>query len=512
MPPIVRLAGYNVDAELLSETLDILRQLDDLSKSVGAGSSASDLRAAIERLGEDLRSRIDFEAFTPETISAAYARISRDPSHVTELRRSARFAVARARKSNENIIFGLGHASVAEHAVFNFDVSHISRLAAEELQYHRLQSFTEKSQRYITIGEEFVVPQELHGSGLEEKFRAVVQDLFAAYGEILKSLHEHHQPEDTAGLSKTELRDIENRAKEDARYLLPLACLTQMGMTVNARNLEHLLWELSDHPLSELRDLGQAFHKAVGGLTPSLVKYTTRGRFPRETRVRLAPNRSDKPNKNNRIDFWSAPKVSLIDFDKSAEEQVWRAMAYAAGYESDATDFPKDKAFWRILFDGLGPHDPMFREFEVARAAFDIEMSATCYAQFKRHRLMTQLVREYDAGYAAIVPPAIEHTGQGTAFRNGVLQAAEAASELQERNPLLAPYLLTNAQVKQVRAVLNARELYHLARLRCDAHAQWEIQEVANKMLELMHDKWPNLLALACGKDRFDETYRRYFS
>ncbi len=65
MPPIVRLAGYNVDAELLSETIDILREVDQLSKSMGNNPSASELRSAIEKIGDDLRSRIDFEAFTP---------------------------------------------------------------------------------------------------------------------------------------------------------------------------------------------------------------------------------------------------------------------------------------------------------------------------------------------------------------------------------------------------------------------------------------------------------------
>jgi len=60
------------------------------------------------------------EALTPETISAAYARISRDSRPVNELRAVAREDVAKAKKSAKTIVFGLGHHSVAEHAVFNF--------------------------------------------------------------------------------------------------------------------------------------------------------------------------------------------------------------------------------------------------------------------------------------------------------------------------------------------------------------------------------------------------------
>jgi len=510
MPPTVRLAGYNVDAELLTETLEILRGLDRLSKSIGNNPSASDLRAAIEELGDEMRSRIDFEAFTPETISAAYARISRDPSHVTELRRSARFSVARARKSNENIIFGLGHASVAEHAAFNFDVSHLSRLAAEELQYHRLQSFTEKSQRYITIGEDYVVPEEIAGTEWEAGYREAVGRLFEAYSTLFGELQEYHVPEDTSGLSKNEIRDIETRAKEDARYLLPLACSTQMGMTLNARNLEHLLWELSDHPLAEVRDLGQAIHLAVGRMAPSLVKYTSRGTFPRVNRARIAETLRNEHKPSQDLQFWSEPSVELIDYDESAESRVLQAFVFSSGGNAKSLTPEIKEKIWADIFAHIGPHDPVYREFENARASFELEMSATCYAQFKRHRLMTQLVQSYDLQAAAIVPPAIEELGKGEQFRAAVRESVKAAQKIAGIHPIASPYLLTNAHVKRVMCILNARELYHLSRLRCDEHAQWEIRILASKMIESLKPKWPKLLALACGKDNFQETLDEY--
>ena len=49
------------------------------------------------------------EDVTPETLSASYARISRDPRPANELRAIARAEVERARRSNQNIIFKMGH-------------------------------------------------------------------------------------------------------------------------------------------------------------------------------------------------------------------------------------------------------------------------------------------------------------------------------------------------------------------------------------------------------------------
>ena len=119
----VRLAGYNVDSSLLSS--------------------------------------LDNPAATPETISAAYARVSRSPKTVTELRSDALREINKARRSNQNIIFEMGHASIAEHAVFNFDIIGISRLLAETVESIRLASFTEKSQRYVTFTRAWVLPAEL---------------------------------------------------------------------------------------------------------------------------------------------------------------------------------------------------------------------------------------------------------------------------------------------------------------------------------------------------------------
>ncbi|NOZ01191.1 MAG: FAD-dependent thymidylate synthase [Deltaproteobacteria bacterium] len=130
----VLLAGYNVDRDVLDEVVG---------------------------------NRADPPPLTPETVSAAYARISRDPRPVTELRKDSCEDVARARRSMSTIVFKYGHHSVAEHAAFNFDILDVSRLAVESIERHRLASYTEKSQRYIRLGEDFVVPVEVREAGLD---------------------------------------------------------------------------------------------------------------------------------------------------------------------------------------------------------------------------------------------------------------------------------------------------------------------------------------------------------
>ena len=151
----ILLAGYNVDYNLL-------RELKEKSA-----------------FGQDI---------TPETISAAYARISRSPKSVDALRQDARAEVEKARKSNRNIVFEMGHSSVAEHAVFNIDVIGVSRLLVEEIEKFRLCSYTEKSQRYVLFDKDFVVPEEIEQVGLTDLFVATITMQNDFYHQLYEQL------------------------------------------------------------------------------------------------------------------------------------------------------------------------------------------------------------------------------------------------------------------------------------------------------------------------------------
>ena len=59
---------------------------------------------------------------------------------------------------------------------------------------------------------------------------------------------------------------------------------------------------------------------------------------------------------------------------------------------------------------------------------------------------------------------------------------------------------------------MNARELYHIARLRADHHAQWDIRNLAGEMIRQAREVMPLTLMMATGKDGYaplyNETYR----
>jgi flavin-dependent thymidylate synthase len=533
----VVLAGHNLDRDLLLEVRSLLD-----------GVLRAETFPAQEAIREQVREALACDNWTPETIAAAYARVSRDPRSVTELRAVARHEVDRARRSNEAIVYGLGHASVAEHAVFNFDVMGLSRLAVETLERRRLASFTEKSQRYIAVDEEWVVPAEVRGSPAEAAFRALVAEQNRFYLRAHDRLLPAFLAEQTQGESgRGGERAAQGRAREDARYGLGLATTVQLGLTLNARSLEALLARCAAHRLDEVRDLGTALHEAAGDLAPSLIKHTEPTLYLREARSRLTeavaavvsavtamPASAVPPAPGSTFDPADASPeggVRLLGTTPDPDGSLVAALLFAGGAGAMehcralvARLGPDDRrrVAWSHL-SALGPHDAVLREYELVAAEFEVVASASCYAQLKRHRMATMVALPYDPGLGLTVPDSMERAGLGGDLRRLADRATEVWRAIHSlalpvpgaRSPHgghpAAAYALVNAQRRRVVVRMNARELHHFSRLREDVHAQWDIRRLAARMLALARERMPITLALAGGKDWFASRQQEVF-
>ncbi len=449
----------------------------------------------LEEFGERFPDRRD--SLTPETISASYARISRSKKSIAELREEAIREVDRARKSNTNIIFKMGHASVAEHAVFNFDVTGISRYAVEYIQSFRLVSFTEKSQRYVLFGREFYIPEELDRKGrdtLKKRYIEVVERLAGIYTRLYEFL-----------LGKGV---DDEKAKEDSRYATSLSTLTQFGMTLNARNLEYMIVRLKSCPIPELKRFASALYESVKDIVPSLVKYVNEDSYYAEfyPEARTEGLYSEKGNIEGKI----YPSVELIDFDRDGEKKVIGSLLFSMGsgdyrsYIGDNTTLKDARKHLSGLFSRMKAFHPLPRVFEMASLTFQIELSASAFAQLKRHRMTTIIAQPYNIGLGFTVPPTVEEAGARDFIEEAYSISTEMFFPLFKETPRSAFYVLTNAHRRRVIVRVDVRELYHISRLREDVHAQWEIREVARRMVNLAREKYPLLMSLACGKDSFE--------
>ena len=118
-------------------------------------------------------------------------------------------------------IMSLGHQSVLEHASFTFGIEGISRACSHQLVRHRLASYSQQSQRYVTFkGDSFplTTPPTIAESPERLKiFNRAIKAAAKAYRELVD-----------CGVPA-----------EDARFVLPNAAETKIIVTMNARELLH---------------------------------------------------------------------------------------------------------------------------------------------------------------------------------------------------------------------------------------------------------------------------------
>ena len=484
----IMLAGYNVDYDLICE----LKEKSALTQDI-----------------------------TPETISAAYARISRSSKSVDALRADALTEVNKARKSNRNIVFEMGHSSVAEHAVFNIDVIGVSRLLVEEIEKFRLCSYTEKSQRYVLFDKDFVVPEEIAKAGLTDLFVATVTMQNDFYRELYAQLRPYVFEQNKALAENPANKSmLEGWAKEDARYAIALATETQLGMTINARNLELMLRRLAALPLEEAHVYSEQLYAATKDIAPSLIRYTQATDYDRLTRRNLQ-KQAEKVFSKKSIGTGKGKSadVQLTFVTPEADIQAAAALLFASsglGYnhclkEAKGMSLRDAKALFKTVFANIQSYDAVPRELENVDMQFELIMSASCFAQLKRHRMATIVSQDYDPAMGVTVPPSVRAIRRQKEFMAMIHKTNSAYAAILEKNPGAAPYVLTNAHRKRVLMKLNARELYHLVRLRADQHAQWDIRDLSEKMLKLARKVMPQTLMMACGKDGFPARRKKNF-
>ncbi len=484
---IVKLAGFNVDVQNIEDMKKLFNQYPNITKE------------EIEQFKK--------LHWTPETLSASYARISRDSDPIDKLRENARNEIEKARKSNKAIIFDMGHSSVAEHAVFNIDVINISRLLAEKLEKARLISFTEKSQRYIKIGKDVLFPEEFkEDKDFFNEYKSLVNDLFDTYNFLHDKILPYFLDKNPSIKTESrEYKDIINLAKEDARYILPLSTLTQLGMTVNARNLEKIIRKLLSFELSEAHFLGKELFKVVDGYAPSLVKYTEPTEYETKTSSLIKEAIGDL-NSND------IPKeVELVNIDKNIEEKILAGFVvknsnldYKSAIKAvNEWDLNKKKDLFKKSIKYLNSFDQVLREFELSGAEFNLVISATAFAQIKRHRMATIVDGQYSPVLGVKIPDSIIETNQKDFFMNKINQIEKLYEKAKNKWGSAGDYILSNSHRKNIILKCNFRELVHISRLRSDKHAQWDIRNISDMMINDTISHFPIIGCLLCGKDQF---------
>lgn len=141
------------------------------------------------------------------------------------------------------------HSSPIEHALYTWRVAGISRALSHQLVRHRIASYSQRSQRYVSEKQfEYVTPPSVDIPVSPDGF-----DVRAMFNAAMKSAQIYYNDLVDMGIPK-----------EDARMVLPNACCTSLVISMNPRAFRNFLkLRLDTHAQWEIRALAKAMLDSV---------------------------------------------------------------------------------------------------------------------------------------------------------------------------------------------------------------------------------------------------------
>jgi thymidylate synthase (FAD) len=193
----------------------------------------------------------------PEAVIAMAARLCYSPSDIESLKQKT---AAKDQRGFVDKLMKMGHMSPIEHASFTFAVEGISRACSHQLVRHRLASYSQQSQRYVSeeAGFDYIIPEAIKGDAeLEKYFADFMAKSQKAYNHLVKKLNKK-------GING-------ESANQDARFVLPNAAETKIIITMNARELLHFFRQrCCNRAQWEIRALAIEMLKLVSGIAPTV--------------------------------------------------------------------------------------------------------------------------------------------------------------------------------------------------------------------------------------------------
>lgn len=195
----------------------------------------------------------------PENIVALSARLCYSPVGVEELKDKL---TEKEKEKMINLLRESGHLSPFEHVSFTFAIEGISRACSHQLVRHRLASYSQQSQRYVSEekGFDYIVPPLFKDD----------PELYKLFLEAMEKSHNYY----CMLINKLEEKGIKGEiARQDARFVLPNASETKIVVTMNARELLHFFRvRCCNRAQWEIRELATEMLKISKRIAPLLFK------------------------------------------------------------------------------------------------------------------------------------------------------------------------------------------------------------------------------------------------
>ncbi|MBU6429993.1 MAG: FAD-dependent thymidylate synthase, partial [Cyanobacteria bacterium REEB65] len=459
----------------------------------------------------------------------ALARYSRSPDSIAD---SLRWVHGHsAERFWEKFYFEYGHASIADLGHLAICLEGISELAAAEVLHEPLIDAQQKSTRYQDFGAVPLfcpVPEEDRPA--RDDFARATADLLAAYREVhameLAALREQH-PRPVAMDEDRYERTLAARAFDVARYLLPIATTTNVGIVLSIRTLERTIGRLLASPYAEVQALASRLARACQDLpdatwsqltdqgpgeplAPTLARHAQGQDYGAAVRQRarqaLASMVGDACGGGAAGgQHESAGAAGMVDLlaPHELECEILATLLYRESTHSyrvllgavQGLAPGRRKQLLADILGAIGPHDEPPRELRCGYSfCFDIAMDWGGWRDMHRHRRCEQVLQRFDLEAKAQLPPLTADPGTPERIDQACRAAAGAARELaQTAGDAAGVYLLPFGHRVRCLFKMDFAEVQYISRLRTGKKGHDSYRAVAWAMAQAARKAQPVL-------------------
>lgn len=299
--------------------------------------------------------------------------------------------IAKAEKFMAKWAVEYGHNSLKDSSYNRIAIEHVSIRASKILENSKLGAFQEKSTRYMDFSGDSLYLVD------DNKINELNKKAVSLYAKVTSKLTEYYKNKIDKNNFKFEnawIKTCKAKAFDDARYLLPTAITTSLGVTMPSRETERWLSYLMSSHLTEVFEIAKEIKTECMKVTPSLISHVTvNPLLNRRFGTKLANN----INVANVEYFDSlpgedkAPGVTL-NYHSNIDKEVAFSLVEAVGYYS-ISSLNKITTLDEIFELSLtrSKFDEMPQETAVGILNFDIICDIGAFRDIQRHRVGTQI-------------------------------------------------------------------------------------------------------------------------
>ena len=398
-----------------------------------------------------------------------------------------------------------GDDSIAQMAGTHLVYSSLSQIAIKHIENQRIGiAPIEKSTRYVDYSLRvnnhylYFTPPEIEKLSLKEEYEKIMNSVFETYTMLYQKYFDYLKnkyPEEKEIVLKTKVLDT-------IRGILPLSTLGQLALFGNGQAFEYLINRSLEHPLEEVRWLGQRAYEELNKVIPAFLRRIEKEES-KEYRKYLG-KRSQKIKEaisiisNETYINHNQEKVKLIEYDPDGEDKIIAGLLYPETKEpyekildkvKQLSLKEKEKILEKVLKDRKFRWYKVPRAFENVYLRFEILLNIGAWRDLQRHRMQTQYNQKFNIDNGFDIPEELKEIGLEDKFVSAIKNLETLYEKI--KDPDLAQYAVSFAHRVRFIQYQNLRQFFWETELRTTSQGHPDYRKIEQEKAKIIQKIYP---------------------